>query len=78
MLLFLVNLINIEKFRISFSLFYSFSFIIRSRATSIGIGMERIHGLRYGDTFVRNEILRCFRLYLLSFVNICYFGIHFS
>ena len=34
MLLFLVDLINIEKFRISFSLFYSFSFILRSRATS--------------------------------------------
>ena len=36
MLLFLVDLINIEKFRISLSLFYSFSFILRSRATSTG------------------------------------------
>ena len=35
MLLFLVDLINIEKFRISFSLFYSFSFILCSRATSV-------------------------------------------
>ena len=34
MLLFLVDLINIEIFRISFSFFYSFSFILRSRATS--------------------------------------------
>ena len=34
MLLFLVDLINIEIFRISFSLFYSFSFILCSRATS--------------------------------------------
>ena len=34
MLLFLVDLIHIEIFRISFSLFYSFSFILRSRATS--------------------------------------------
>ena len=32
---FLIDLINIEKFRILFSLFYSFSFILRSRATSI-------------------------------------------
>ena len=35
MLLFLVDLINIEKFRISFCFFYSFSFILRSRATSV-------------------------------------------
>ena len=35
MLLFLVDLINIEIFRISFSFFYSFSFILRSRATSV-------------------------------------------
>ena len=35
MLLFLVDLINIEKFRISFHFFYSFSFILRSRATSV-------------------------------------------
>ena len=35
MLLFLVDLINIEIFRISFSFFYSFSFIFRSRATSV-------------------------------------------
>ena len=35
MLLFLVDLINIEKFRISFRFFYSFSFILRSRATSV-------------------------------------------
>ena len=35
MLLFLVDLINIEKFRISFRFFYSFSFIFRSRATSV-------------------------------------------
>ena len=34
MLLFLVDLINIKKFRISFRFFYSFSFILRSRATS--------------------------------------------
>ena len=34
MLLFFVDLINIEIFRISFSFFYSFSFILRSRATS--------------------------------------------
>ena len=34
MLLFLVDLINIEIFRISFSFFYSFSFILCSRATS--------------------------------------------
>ena len=34
MLLFLVDLINIEIFRISFNFFYSFSFILRSRATS--------------------------------------------
>ena len=34
-LLFLVDLINIEIFRISFSFFYSFSFILRSRATSV-------------------------------------------
>ena len=35
MLLFLVDLINIEKFRISFRFFYSFSFILRSRAISV-------------------------------------------
>ena len=35
MLLFLVDLINIEIFRISFSFFYLFSFILRSRATSV-------------------------------------------
>ena len=35
MLLFLVDLINIEKFIISFRFFYSFSFILRSRATSV-------------------------------------------
>ena len=35
MLLFLVDLINIEIFRISFSFFYSFSFILRSRVTSV-------------------------------------------
>ena len=35
MLLFLVDLINIEIFIISFSFFYSFSFILRSRATSV-------------------------------------------
>ena len=34
MLLFLVDLINIEIFRISFNFFYSFYFILRSRATS--------------------------------------------
>ena len=34
MLLFLINLINIEIFRISFSFFYSFSFILRIRAIS--------------------------------------------
>ena len=34
MLLFLVDLINIEIFRISFNFFYSFSFILRNRATS--------------------------------------------
>ena len=34
MLLFLVDLINIEIFRIPFSFFYSFYFILRSRATS--------------------------------------------
>ena len=35
MLLFLVDLINIEKFRISFRFFYLFSFILRGRATSV-------------------------------------------
>ena len=35
MLLFLVHLINIEKLIISFRFFYSFSFILRSRATSV-------------------------------------------
>ena len=35
MLLFLVDLINIEIFRISFNFFYSFYFILRSRATSV-------------------------------------------
>ena len=35
MLLFLIDLINIEKFRISFRFFYSFFFIFRSRATSV-------------------------------------------
>ena len=34
MLLFLVDLINIEIFIIPFSFFYSFYFILRSRATS--------------------------------------------
>ena len=38
MLLFFVDLINIEIFRISFSFFYSFSFILRSRATSLSLG----------------------------------------
>ena len=37
MLLFLVDLINIEIFRISFCFFYLFSFILRSRATSVCI-----------------------------------------
>ena len=32
---FLVDLINIEIFRISFSFFYLFSFILRNRATSV-------------------------------------------
>ena len=41
MLLFLVDLINIEIFRISFSFFYSFSFILRSRATS----KRKLHGM---------------------------------
>ena len=40
MLLFLVDLINIEIFRISFSFFYSFSFILHSRATSVNISDE--------------------------------------
>ena len=40
MLLFLVDLINIEIFRISFSFFYSFSFILRSRATSVRRSMS--------------------------------------
>ena len=35
MLLFLIDLINIEKFIISFRFFYSLSFILRSRATSV-------------------------------------------
>ena len=33
--MFLIGLINIEIFKISFSFFYSFSFILRSRATSL-------------------------------------------
>ena len=42
MLLFLVDLINIEKFRISFRFFYSFSFILRSRATSVVLEKARM------------------------------------
>ena len=37
MLLFLVDLINIEIFRIPFNFFYSFYFILRSRATSLSV-----------------------------------------
>ena len=40
MLLFLEDLINIEKFRISFRFFYSSSFILRSRATSQGLNPD--------------------------------------
>ena len=45
MLLFLVDLINIEIFRIPFSFFYSFYFILRSRATSVGMGDMVKHSL---------------------------------
>ena len=48
MLLFLVDLINIEIFRISFSFFYSFSFILRSRATSITYANYNIFGILMG------------------------------
>ena len=47
MLLFLVDLINIEIFRIPFSFFYSFYFILRSRATSVDcfvVGLDFIVG----------------------------------
>ena len=47
MLLFLVDLINIEIFRISFNFFYSFYFILRSRATSNGSLMAPYEAL-YG------------------------------
>ena len=50
MLLFLIDLINIEIFRISFSLFYSFSFILRSRATSVWYIFDQFNLLR---TFTR-------------------------
>ena len=55
MLLFLVDLINIEKFRISFRLFYSFSFILRSRATSIWY---------QSITSIRDQVI------ILSYVNL--------
>ena len=59
MLLFLVDLINIEKFRISFRFFYSFSFILRSRATSVYIlkpNNKIVHDLRRGESSRAQEM----------------------
>ena len=65
MLLFLIDLINIEKFRISFRLFYSFSFILRSRATSVWY--QSITSIRdqviifvlhqFGITSIRDQVI---------------------
>ena len=58
MLLFLIDLIKIEKFRISFRFFYSFSFILRSRATSSNPYKNRAHILirieHYGRIYKLN------------------------
>ena len=56
MLLFLVDLINIEIFRIPFSFFYSFYFILRSRATS-----KRLS--KYTEFLCGIEMWKCICLY---------------
>ena len=60
MLLFLVDLINIEIFRISFSFFYSFSFILRSRATS------RVYPIN--DKKSNQLSSKCYRIGIISII----------
>ena len=58
MLLFFIDLINIEKFRISFSFFYSFSYILRSRATS-QVALRGVYNTNMGkDSRVRDHELK--------------------
>ena len=61
MLLFLVDLINIEIFRISFRFFYSFSFILRSRATSVWY---------QSLTLIRDQVISVYFLFLLCLFQI--------
>ena len=66
MLLFLVDLINIKIFRISFNFFYSFYFILRSRVTSVWY--QSLISIRDRIIFICfTFLIRFFSLSLLCF-----------